>query len=337
MDQSSTHEALLRVDGLSMSIEQPGRTLHVVNQVSFAVDAGEALGIVGESGAGKTMLALSLIGHPPKPFGRIVGGTVRYRTLDLLDPRQARLAIGKSIGFVFENPGSSLDPCYRIGTQIAETILAHETVQPKEARRRAVELLGLVGIPDPQSAYDAYPHQFSGGMQQRAVIAIALSCNPEILIADNPTSALDVTIQSQIVSLIEDLRRRLGLALVWISHNLGLVARLCDRVTIIYAGQLVEAGPVREVIHRPVHPYSRALVGMSKEIARGNRLEPIQGTQPAVDRNIDSCLFAPRCAFAEPACRAAAVAMEPVSNAHGVRCVLRDRMVNRDRRAVPSR
>lgn len=327
-------QPILQVQNLCMNIERPEHSLRLVNGISFSVYQSEALGIVGESGAGKTMLALSMIGHPPRPHGRIVGGSVLYRRTDLLNDSNARGLIGKSIGFVFENPGASLDPCYKIGAQIAETIRAHEAVSNIEARRRAVEFLGMVGIPDPQSAYDAYPHQFSGGMQQRAVIAIALSCNPEVLIADNPTSALDVTIQSQIVSLIKSLRERFGLTLVWISHNLGLVAHLCDRVGIIYAGQLVEVGPVDAVIHRPVHPYTRALVKMSKEIARGRTLTPIEGTQPKVYEDIGSCLFAPRCPFAEQACLAGPVAMDPVSEDHSVRCILARKESDRARSTV---
>ncbi len=334
MTERRQEQPILQVQNLRMNIERPEQSLRLVNGISFSVYKGEALGIVGESGAGKTMLALSMIGHPPSPYGRIVGGNVLYKQTDLIGDPDARRLIGKTIGFVFENPGASLDPCYKIGAQIAETIKAHEAVSNAEARRRAIELLGMVGIPDPQSAYDAYPHQFSGGMQQRAVIAIALSCNPDILIADNPTSSLDVTIQSQIVSLIESLRERFGLTLVWISHNLGLVARLCDRVGIMYAGQLVEVGPVDAVIHRPVHPYTRALVGMSKEIARGRKLKPIEGAQPKVYGKIASCLFASRCAFAESACRAGPVEMDPVSESHAVRCILARKEANRARRAV---
>ena len=317
-------EPILRVEDLQMHIATPEWTLRAVNGISFDVRKGEALGIVGESGSGKTMLALSMIGHPPPPYGRIVGGRVLYRDTNLLDAAAARSVIGSRIGYVFENPGASLDPCYRIGAQIAETIRAHEAVSATEARRRAVELLGLVGIPDPTSACDAYPHQFSGGMQQRAVIAIALSCNPEILIADSPTSALDVTIQNQIVALIERLRQQFGLTLVWISHNLGVVARLCNRLAIMYAGNVMEMGEVEQVIHRPVHPYARALVGMSKEIGRGKTLNSIPGAQPKVYDDITRCLFAPRCPRVEPRCRERPISMERLGAAHHVRCVLAD-------------
>ncbi len=324
MEAAPPSDPILRVEDLHMHIKTPDWTLRAVNGISFDVRQGEALGIVGESGSGKTMLALSMIGHPPPPYGQIVGGRVLYRGADLLDGAAAGAVIGSRIGYVFENPGASLDPCYRIGAQIAETIRAHEPVSAAEARRRAVELLGLVGIPDPASACDAYPHQFSGGMQQRAVIAIALSCNPEILIADSPTSALDVTIQSQIVALIERLREAFGLTLVWISHNLGVVARLCNRLAIVYAGQVVEIGPVEDVIHRPIHPYTKALVGMSKEIARGKKLDPIQGAQPKVYEEIAACLFAARCARVERRCRERPISMRRRAADHQVRCVLAD-------------
>ena len=322
MAAERSSDPILRVEDLQMHIETPEWTLRAVNGISFDVRKGEALGIVGESGSGKTMLALSMIGHPPPPYGRIVGGRVLYRDTNLLDPAAARDVIGSRIGYVFENPGASLDPCYRIGAQIAETIRAHQAVSAAEAERRAVELLGLVGIPDPVSASDAYPHQFSGGMQQRAVIAIALSCNPEILIADSPTSALDVTIQNQIVALIERLREQFGLTLVWISHNLGVVARLCNRLAIVYAGSVMEMGRVDDVIHRPVHPYTTALVGMSKEIARGKTLNSIPGAQPKIYHEITSCLFATRCPRVEQRCREMPIPMERLGAAHDVRCVL---------------
>lgn len=310
-----------RVSDLTTELALPDRPLIVVNKASFSVGPGKALGIVGESGAGKTILALSLVGRPPPPYARITGGKVLYGDIDLLTSPQARQIIGRRIGLVFENPAASLDPCYRIGYQISETIRVHERVAAKEARRRAVELLGMVGLPDPDSAYSAYPHQFSGGMQQRAVIATALSCNPEILIADNPTSALDVTIQSQIVRLIEDLRKRFGLSLIWITHNLGLVARLCDNVAIIYAGQIVEYGQTAEVIHRPVHPYTKALMGVSKVTHGGARMNPLPGTQPKPSAIRDGCLFEERCELAEARCRTGPIPNISL-NGHEVRCVL---------------
>lgn len=313
--------ALLKVENLTTDLVLRDRTRRVLNDVSFGVRRGEALAIVGESGAGKTMLALSMLGLPPLPYGRIVTGTVSYRGTNLLTSPAADKIIGRSIGVVFENPAASLDPCYRIGAQIAETIVAHESVQPDEARRRAIELLGLVGLPDPSSAFDAYPHQFSGGMQQRAVIAIALACNPELLIADNPTSSLDVTIQAQIIQLIRNLRAKFGLTLVWITHNLGLVAKLCDHMAVMYAGQIIEAGPVRDIINEPYHPYTRALMNISKATGKGSRLAALPGTSPYVTPAMVGCLFAPRCVHAEARCQSDKILIERVAAAHEMRCV----------------
>jgi oligopeptide/dipeptide ABC transporter ATP-binding protein len=311
---------LLKVEHLTTDLILPDRTRRVLNDVSFSVGPGEALAIVGESGAGKTMLALSMLGRPPPPYGRIVAGAVSYRGTNLLTSPDADKIIGRSIGVVFENPAASLDPCYRIGTQIAETIVAHESVQPGEARRRAIELLGLVGLPDPSSAFDAYPHQFSGGMQQRAVIAIALACNPELLIADNPTSSLDVTIQAQIIQLIRSLRAKFGLTLVWITHNLGLVAKLCDQMAVMYAGQIIEAGAVRDIIGEPCHPYTQALMSISKATGKGSRLAALPGTSPYVTPGMGGCLFAPRCVHATARCRLDKIPIERVSTTQEMRC-----------------
>lgn len=315
-------EKFFGTEGLQTELDLPSGPLRVVNDVSFSVRRGEALGIVGESGAGKTMLALSLIGHPPPPFGRVIAGKVFYQSTDILTARNARDIIGQKVGVVFENAGASLDPCYKIGHQITETITAHEQVNFAVARERAVELLGLVGLPDPRSAFDAFPHQFSGGMQQRAGIAIALACNPEVLIADNPTSSLDVTIQSQIVRLIQDLRKRLGLTLIWITHNLGLVAQLCDHVAVLYSGQIFEMGRVDQVIHAPSHPYTRSLMQISKMVGKSDRMEPLTGTQPRVRGPLDACLFAERCPVVQPSCRSARIAMQfDAQSGHEVRCL----------------
>jgi oligopeptide/dipeptide ABC transporter ATP-binding protein len=313
--------ALLKVENLTTDLVLRDGSRRVLNDVSFSVRRGEALAIVGESGAGKTMLALSMLGLPPRPYGRIVAGTVSYRGTNLLTAPDADKIIGRSIGVVFENPAASLDPCYRIGAQIAETIVAHENVRPREARRRAIELLGLVGLPDPNSAFDAYPHQFSGGMQQRAVIAIALACNPELLIADNPTSSLDVTIQAQIIQLIRSLRTKFGLTLVWITHNLGLVAMLCDQMAVMYAGQIIEAGPVRDIINKPYHPYTQALMSISRETGKGSRLAPLPGTSPYVTPAMVGCLFAPRCVQAEARCQSERIPIEKMAGTHEMRCI----------------
>ncbi len=317
-----TTETVLEVDDLRMHLVFDRSVAKVVDGISLNVRQGEVLGVVGESGAGKSMLALSLIGHPPKPYGKIVGGTVKYRGIDMLDRAQSRAVVGDRIGIIFENPGASLDPCYRIGFQIAETIVTHEGITMEAARERAYELLNLVGIPDPQLAYLAYPHQFSGGMQQRVMIAISLACNPDLLIADNPTSSLDVTVQAQILRLVGDLRERLGLTVVWITHDLGVVAKLCDRVAIMYAGKIVEQGSVRRVLKDSFHPYTRALLGVSPKIRDQGRLVPIAGNQPSPFQLGDGCRFATRCPEVRDDCRTGEIIMEPIEDGHQARCVL---------------
>jgi peptide/nickel transport system ATP-binding protein len=294
----------------------------VVDNVSLAVSKGEVLGIVGESGSGKSMIALSLVGLPPQPYGKIVHGSVAYRGIDLLNPSLARAVVGKSIGMVFENPGASLDPCYRIGDQITETIRTHDALDRRGARARAIELLTLVGIADPVGTFSSYPHQLSGGMQQRAGLAIALSGNPELLIADNPTSSLDVTIQAQIMRLIEDLRRRLGLTVVWITNNMGVVAKACDHVAVIYAGQIVEFGSVRDVLKNPRHPYTQALLQASPRIHDQQPLVPLGGNPPSFTDLGTGCRFAARCPQVIPRCRAADVELHDLGIGHEARCIL---------------
>lgn len=320
-----TNDPILVVDQLRMHLVMKNAVAKVVDGISLVVHQGEALGIVGESGAGKSMLALSLIGLPPQPYGRIVGGSVTYRGVNLLDPAQARTVVGKKIGMVFENPGTALDMCYRVGTQITETIIAHEAVSKRAARKRALELMRLVGIPDPESAYLSYPHQFSGGMQQRVMIAIALSCEPDLLIADNPTSALDVTIQAQILRLIEELRVRLGLTVIWITHNLGIVAKLCDRVAIMYAGQIVEYGDSRTILKHGRHPYTEALAKVSPKIRGQGELVPIKGMPPSPMNLGAGCRFANRCPKVIDECRVGAIEMEEVESNRSVRCILSKR------------
>ena len=316
------NDTIFEVDDLRMHLVFEGSVAKVVDGISLSVRKGEVLGIVGESGAGKTMLAHSLIGHPPKPHGRIVGGSVRYRGIDLYDAVQARAIVGNRIGTIFENPAASLDPCYRIGAQITETIMVHEGAAKDAARERVYELLRLVGIPDPRDAYRAYPHQFSGGMQQRVMIAIALACNPDLLIADSPTSALDVTIQAQILRLIEDLRARLGLTVIWITHDLGIVAKVCDRVAIMYAGKIIELGSTRDIFKRGFHPYTSALLRVSSKIHEQERMVPIEGRQPSPFHLGQGCRFAPRCPKMKENCQNGEISMTAIEEGHWARCVL---------------
>lgn len=318
----SDQQLIFVARSVTVQITLESRAVKVVDDVSLAVRKGEVLGVVGESGVGKSTIALSLLGLAPKPFGKIVSGSVRYRGMDLLNPRLARTVVGKRIGMVFENPGASLDPCYRIGEQITEAIRAHEEIDRRAARARAIELLTLVGIADPGTTFSSYPHQLSGGMQQRVGIAIALSCNPEILIADNPTSALDVTIQAQIMRLIKDLRLRLGLTVIWITHNMGIIAKACDYVAVIYAGQVVEFGPVRDVLTKPGHPYTQALLQASPRIHDQQFIVPLGGNPPGLTDRATGCRFAARCREAIARCREADVELRNLGVAHQVRCIL---------------
>lgn len=319
-------QPILVARDLNMHLVFDSAVAKVVNDVSLIVRKGEVLGIVGESGSGKSMLALSLLGLPPQPYGKIVGGSVTYRGIDLLNPGSARKVIGKRIGMVFENPGASLDPCYRIGDQITETIHTHDEIDKHGARKRAIELLSLVGIADPPATFASYPHQLSGGMQQRAGIAIALSGNPELLVADNPTSALDVTIQAQFMRLVEDLRLRLGLTVVWITNNMGIVARVCDHVAVIYAGQIVEYGKVSDVLRRPSHPYTQALLQASPRIHDQQALVPLRGNPPRFTDLGTGCRFAARCPKVVARCRQTDIQLVDLGAGHEARCILVDRL-----------
>ena len=267
---------------------------------------GETVAIVGESGCGKSMTAHSILRLVPDPPGRIVEGRIRFRGRDLLDLDEdaMRNVRGGELAMVFQEPMTSLNPVLSIGTQLTECLRAHLRVGPADARSRAVELLAMVGITDPVRRLAQFPHQFSGGMRQRVMIAMALSCGPKLIIADEPTTALDVTIQAQILELMRDLTKRLGVALVIITHNLGVVARYADRVNVMYAGKIVERGRARQVYHRPAHPYTLALLNSMPRLdrPRQERLEPIEGQPPDLALLDDGCAFRPRCRFAIGRC-----------------------------------
>jgi len=277
-----------------------------VNGVSFTVDRGETVAIVGESGSGKSASALSLLRLIPDPPGRITGGRILFDGRDLLQLSEAemRQVRGGDIGMVFQEPMTSLNPVLTIGRQITETLEQHRGADRTGAERRAIELLSLVGIADPGRRLKQYPHQLSGGMRQRIMIAIAIACDPKLIIADEPTTALDVTIQAQILELMKDLTRRLGAALIIITHNLGVVARYANRVNVMYAGRIVESGPAAAVYRRPRHPYTMALLRSVPRIdrPRQSRLDPILGQPPDLTRVDDGCAFRPRCRFAIAAC-----------------------------------
>jgi ABC-type dipeptide/oligopeptide/nickel transport system ATPase component len=255
-------EPLLSIRDLDTRFFTDDGVVHAVDGISFALAPGETLGIVGESGSGKSVTALSILRLVGKP-GRVVGGEIRFKGRNLLALPEAEMRDirGNDISMIFQEPMTSLDPLYTVGDQILEAIRLHQNLRGKEARRAAVRALADVGIPNPEQRIDAYPHQMSGGMRQRVMIAIALSCNPEILIADEPTTALDVTIQAKILDLLKELRAARGMAMLLITHNLGLVAEMCDRVIVMYRGRIVEAKPVHDLFARPEHPYTRSLLG----------------------------------------------------------------------------
>jgi oligopeptide/dipeptide ABC transporter ATP-binding protein len=316
-------EALLEVDDLHTHFQVKDKLIRAVNGVSFAVRRGEILGIAGESGAGKSVACLSILRLVPNP-GRIVKGRIRFTGEDLLakSEREMRDLRGQTVSMVFEDPLNSLDPAFKVGDLIGEALMLHKGLAKRDAWKKAGELLRLVGIPDPDRRLDNYPHELSGGMQQRVMIAIALSCDPALLIADNPTTALDVTIQIQILDLVKQLRERLGMGVLWITHDLGVVAKLCDRVVIMYAGEVMEQGDVYGVLKHPRHPYTRRLIDALPKLGRPEqRLMPIEGRPPDPANLPTGCPFAPRCYKAQPACEERAVPLIETDDGHAVRCL----------------
>ena len=319
-----THrDHLLEVVGLRTRFFTRSGVVHAVRGVSFHLDRGEALGLVGESGCGKSVSALSIMGLVPDP-GRVVAGEVWFGGVDqltLTEEHRARIR-GNEIAMIFQDPLSYLNPVMSIGRQIGEALEIHRGMGRSAARRRAIELLKLVGIPGAESRVDNYPHQFSGGMRQRAMIAMALSCEPKVLIADEPTTALDVTIQAQILELLQRLRRDLGMALILITHDLGVVAGIVDRVNVMYAGYIVESAPVDTVFDDPRHPYTLGLMGSIPRLdaPRGSRLLPIRGVPPTLVDPGEGCPFEPRCPFATERSVCENPALELVGPQHWAAC-----------------
>jgi peptide/nickel transport system ATP-binding protein len=328
----SSQRPLLEVKNLRTELRLRNRVLPVVDDVSFKLHAGETLGIVGESGCGKSMTALSVMRLVPNPPGRIVGGSVRFADTELLTlpEREMRALRGNSISMVFQEPMTALNPVRTIGSQIAEAITLHEGLGKRAARDRAIEMLNLVRIPDAQARMDEYPHHLSGGMRQRVVIAMALSCNPRVLLADEPTTALDVTIQAQIMSVMRELRERLGTAMVLITHDLGLVAESCDRVLVMYGGRKVEEASADALFARPAHPYTRGLLDSIPHLAFGKpvtrrsgrrrRLREISGMVPALDMLPPGCPYEPRCPLASDQCRTAMPPLQAHAPDHLAAC-----------------
>ncbi|KAA1052869.1 ABC transporter ATP-binding protein [Azospirillum argentinense] len=302
-------EPVLAVDGLSIGFQTRRGLLPAVRELSFSVKSGEMLAIVGESGCGKSLTALALLGLVPPP-GRVTGGTVRLEGRDLLalDEAALRRVRGARISMIFQEPMTALNPVLTVGEQIMEAILEHEPVSRKAARERTLALLERVRIPDPERRFAEYPHRLSGGMRQRVMIAMALAGAPAVLVADEPTTALDVTIQAQILSLIDELRREQGTAVVFITHDLGVVSRYVDRVLVMYAGRKVEERDTRDLFSDPLHPYTRGLIAAQPRAGSGaagavrERLAEIPGTVPALAAMPQGCTFAPRCPLADARC-----------------------------------
>jgi len=310
-EQATKTSRVLEVEDLQTYFYTRSGLVKAVDGVSFSLARGATLAIVGESGCGKSVTALSLMRLVADPPGRIVGGRVRLEGVDLLrlDEAAMRDIRGNQISMVFQEPMTSLNPVMTIGRQISEALILHQRMSNKAALNRAIEMLQLVGIPEPKQRAKEYPHQLSGGMRQRAMIAMALACNPRVLIADEPTSALDVTIQAQILELIAKLQRELGTAVILITHDLGVVAETAERVIVMYAGRKVEEAAVGELFARPLHPYTRGLMNsiprlaLMRQEAGQQRLQEIPGIVPALSNLPQACTFAPRCAFADDTCR----------------------------------
>ena len=320
--------ALLDIQGLKTHFKTDDGWLHAVDGVDLSIDAGETVCVVGESGCGKSVTAKTVMKLIDMPPGKIVAGRVLWQGRDLvpLSPPEMQKIRAKEIAIIFQEPMTSLNPVYTVGEQIAESIRLHEGLGKREALERAVEMLRLVKIPTPERRVKDYPHQFSGGMRQRVMIAIALACEPKLLIADEPTTALDVTIQAQILDLLAELKERLGMAILLITHAMGVVAEVAQRVVVMYAGQVVEEATVEELFAHPRHPYTQGLIRSIPRIdlaaTHKQRLEAIGGTVPKLIDPAPGCRFAPRCKYATAACVAATPALREVGTGHRVACIL---------------
>jgi peptide/nickel transport system ATP-binding protein len=319
--------ALLKVDCLQTHFGTLDGVVRAVDGLSFHIDHGETVAIVGESGCGKSVTSMSILRLVQEPPGKIAGRILfEERNLLALSEVEMRAIRGKDIGMIFQEPMTSLNPVLTIGRQIGEAFRLHEGLSRREARHRSIEMLALVGIPEAARRIGEYPHQLSGGMRQRVVIAMALACNPRLLIADEPTTALDVTIQAQILELMRDLKRRVGAAIMLITHDLGVVAEMAERVIVMYAGRKVEEAPVDEIFSRPMHPYTQGLLGAVPKLGsslvldRRTKLTEIRGRVPSLSEKIVGCAFADRCPIATQVCREVEPAVAPKRDGHLVAC-----------------
>jgi peptide/nickel transport system ATP-binding protein len=326
-------ERILDVRNLSIEIATRHGPATIVDGIDLHVDKGETLGIVGESGCGKSLTMLSIVRLLPNKI-RVAGGSAGFEGTDLLELSRSELRAirGGKIGFVFQDPMTSLNPVMKIGAQLAEPLIHHRGMSKADAWKRAGELLKLTGIPGAEQRLQSYPHELSGGMRQRVMIAIGLACDPDLLIADEPTTALDVTIQAQIVDLVKELRRKLGMSVVWITHDLALIAGLADRITVLYAGTVVEDAPVDELFAEPAHPYTQGLLASIPRMIEqeGDRLASIGGAPPEPGRRPTGCPFAPRCPLAEAVCSEVVPRLEPLRGQptrHRVACHVANRVM----------
>jgi oligopeptide transport system ATP-binding protein len=316
--------ALLRVENLRTYFHTRAGVVRAVDDVSFSINPGETLGIVGESGSGKSVACLSLLRLIPSPPGRIESGRADFGTVDLLhcQDRELQAIRGNRISMIFQDPMSSLNPYMRIGEQVMEPIFIHEKISRDGARQRAVAALREVGIPEPERAMRSYPHEFSGGMRQRVMIATALITKPALLIADEPTTALDVTVQAQILELIRKMQRELGTAVIFITHDIGIVSSFCDRVLVMYAGRIVESASTAKIFYEPKHPYNQALQKSIPALhEKGERLYTIPGSPPDLSKPTPGCPFAARCEFAQEQCVTSTIALKEVAPGHFSACL----------------
>lgn len=321
---------ILDVKNLRTTFKTDDGIVHAVNGISYQLHEGETLGLVGESGCGKSVSVLSVMRLLQQPPAKIEADSIRFFDKDLLSlsEDEMRSIRGSQIAMIFQDPMTSFNPVLTIGFQLTEPLKLHLGMSDKEARDRAAQLLEMVGIPMAKTRLDDYPHQFSGGMRQRAMIAMALSCNPSLLIADEPTTSLDVTIQAQIVDLVKQLREQLGQALIWITHDLGVVAGLAQRVAVMYAGSIIEIGPIKEIYHNPHHPYTVGLLGSlpRPDTTRKDKLYSIKGEPPDLLVMPPGCPFAPRCTYAVEQCRHENPTLESLGNGHQVACWEKERV-----------
>ena len=319
-----SNQPLLHIDDLHVHFNTSDGVVQAINGASLTLNPGEIVGLVGESGSGKSVTAMSILGLVPKPPAIYPKGRILWKGIDLLTTpdRELREIRGGEISMIFQDPMTSLNPVYTIGHQISEMIRVHERISAKAAKVRSIEMLDLVGVPNPQQRVDDYPHQFSGGMRQRAMIAMALSCNPELLIADEPTTALDVTIQAQILEILEKSARELNVAVLLITHDLGVVAGICDRVAVMYGGRIVEEAPVDDLFERPLMPYTWGLMKSIPQMDKStsSRLYTIPGSPPVMSRPPKGCAFAARCEFAIDKCQTEVPELETYAADRLVRC-----------------